>query len=110
MTSLDDPLDVESGGADVDPVEQAAVAAAHGVQEQQQRVEQVVAALKHGAQRSGSHDCTGHGRVTGGSREGHGRITVVQKSQADANATHNRSHWIYLKTSYCGFVSCSGFF
>ena len=44
--SLDDPLDIESGGSDVYPVEQAAVAAPHRVQQQQQRVEQVIPALK----------------------------------------------------------------
>ena len=53
--SLDDPLDVEAGRADVYPVEHAAVAAAHRVQEQQQRVEQIVPTLKQHTHRRG-HD------------------------------------------------------
>ena len=42
---LDDPFDVEPGRSDVYPVQHTAVAVTHRMQEQKQRVEEVVPAL-----------------------------------------------------------------
>ena len=44
--SVDDPEDVDSGHAEVDPAEDAALLRLDVVQEEDQRVEEVVAALK----------------------------------------------------------------
>ena len=46
LGSVDDPEDVDSGHAEVDPAEDAALLRLDVVQEEDQRVEEVVAALK----------------------------------------------------------------